>query len=332
MQDVVLTGDRPTGHLHIGHYVGSLQNRVAIQDKYDQTYVMIADLQALSDNGDNPELIRNNLLEVAYDYYAAGIDPSKNTIFVQSMIPELTEFLNFYLNYVTLARLKRNPTVKAEMKQKNFKEDVPAGFLVYPVSQAADITAFNATLVPVGEDQLPMIEQTNEIVRYVHNHFSEDVLVECKAVLSEVGRLPGIDGNAKMSKSLGNCLYLSDEADVIKQKVMSMFTDPNHIHVEDPGTVEGNTVFTYLDAFDPDKEKLAELKAQYRHGGLGDVKLKLRLNEILQAELAPMRERRKEISAHPDEVLRMLKEHSLRARKVAAENLVKLKAAIGINY
>lgn len=331
-KDVVLTGDRPTGRLHIGHYVGSMKNRVRLQHEYDTTYVMIADLQALSDNGDNPEKVRNNLLEVAYDYIGVGLEPELNTIFVQSMVPELTEFLNFYLNFVTLARLKRNPTVKAEMQLRGFHDTVPAGFLVYPVSQAADITAFKTTIVPVGEDQLPMIEQTNEIVRHVRSHFNTDVLVECKAMLSSTGRLPGTDGSAKMSKSLDNCIYLADEPDVIQKKVMSMFTDPGHIHVEDPGKVEGNTVFTYLDAFDPNKEELEELKAHYRRGGLGDVKLKRRLNEILQAELAPIRERRKQAEQDPATVLRMLQEHSERARKVAAQTLHDLKDAFGLNY
>lgn len=330
--DIVLTGDRPTGQLHIGHYVGSLQNRVRLQDEYDQTYVMIADLQALSDNGDNPEKVRNNLLEVAFDYIGAGLDPAKNTIFVQSLIPELTEFLNYYLNFVTLSRLKRNPTVKTEMQQRGFQEALPAGFLVYPVSQAADITAFRATLVPVGEDQLPMIEQTNEIVRHFSTHFRPDVLVECKALLSRVSRLPGIDGSVKMSKSQNNCIYLADDADTIQKKVLSMFTDPNHLRVEDPGTVEGNPVFTYLDAFDPHKEELEELKAHYRRGGLGDVKVKRRLNEILQAELAPIRERRAEAAKDPGAVLQMLKTHSEHARTVAAQTLKELKEAMGLLY
>lgn len=330
--EVVLTGDRPTGRLHIGHYVGSLKNRVQLQHVYERPYVMIADLQALSDNGDNPERVRNNILEVAYDYIGAGLDPSLNTIFIQSLIPELTEFLNFYLNFVTLSRLKRNPTVKAEMKLRGFHDTVPAGFLVYPVSQAADITAFRASIIPVGDDQLPMIEQTNEIVRHVQQHFKTDVLVECRALLSNMGRLPGIDGSAKMSKSQGNCIYLADEPDVIQKKVMSMFTDPNHLHVEDPGTVEGNTVFTYLDAFDPNTEELEELKAHYRRGGLGDVKLKRRLNEILQAELAPIRERRKQAAADPAAVLEMLKAHSEQARAVAAQTLKGLKEAMGLIY
>lgn len=332
MKDVVLTGDRPTGQLHIGHYVGSLRNRVTLQEQYDDTYIMIADMQALSDNGDHPEKVRKNLLEVAYDYYAVGLEPSKNTIFVQSLIPELAEFTAFYLNFVTLARLKRNPTVKTEMKLKNFGDAVPAGFLVYPVSQAADITAFRTTLVPVGDDQLPMIEQSNEIVRHINHFFNTDVLVESKALLSNVGRLPGLDGGAKMSKSLNNCIYLADEPDVIQKKVMSMFTDPNHLRVEDPGTVEGNPVFTYLDAFDPNKEELAELKEHYRRGGLGDVKLKRRLNDILQVELAPIRERRKEIASDPAAVLKMLQEHSQRARQVAASTLHDLKEVFGINY
>lgn len=329
--EIVLTGDRPTGPLHIGHYVGSLKNRVQLQHQY-KTYVMIADLQALSDNGANPDKVRNHLLEVAYDYIGAGLLPELNTLFVQSLIPELTELLNFYLNFVTLARLKRNPTVKAEMNIRGFQDTVPAGFLVYPVSQAADITAFKATLIPVGDDQLPMIEQTNEIVRYVHHHFSPEVLVECRALRAAVGRLPGTDGALKMSKSVGNCIYLRDEPDVIQKKVMSMFTDPNHLHVEDPGTVEGNTVFTYLDAFDPDKETLESLKAHYRRGGLGDVKLKRRLNDLLQAELEPIRKRRQEAAADPAGVLDLLKRHSEQARQVAAQTLDELKAAMGLNY
>lgn len=332
MKDIVLTGDRPTGRLHIGHYVGSLKNRVKLQFQYDNPYVMIADLQALSDNGDHPEKVRENLLEVAFDYYAAGLELDRNIIFVQSLIPELTEFTNFYLNFVTLARLKRNPTVKTEMRQKNFNEAVPAGFLTYPVSQAADITAFRSSLIPVGEDQLPMIEQTNEIVRHINHHFHTEVLRECRPLLSNVGRLPGLDGQAKMSKSLGNCIYLADEPDVIQKKVMSMFTDPGHIHVNDPGKVEGNPVFTYLDAFDPNQEELEELKAHYRRGGLGDVKLKRRLNEILQAELGPMRERRKLVEADPAAMLSYLKEQSERARAVAAQTLKELKLVFGLDY
>ncbi|NYC49555.1 tryptophanyl-tRNA synthetase [Clostridium beijerinckii] len=291
---VILTGDRPTGKLHIGHYIGSLKNRVVLQESgLYESFIMIADQQALTDNARNPEKIRNSLTEVALDYLAVGIDPSKSNIFVQSQIPELNELTMHYLNLVTLSRLERNPTVKQEIKQKNFENSIPAGFLIYPVSQAADITAFKADTVPVGEDQLPMIEQTREIVRSFNSIYGE-VLVEPEAVLpsSNAGRLPGTDGKAKMSKSIGNCIYLSDDADTIKKKVMSMYTDPNHIRVEDPGQVEGNTVFTYLDVFATDKNAVEEMKEHYKRGGLGDVKVKKYLNEILQAELEPIRNRR----------------------------------------
>lgn len=284
---VILTGDRPTGKLHIGHYIGSLKNRVVLQESgLYESFIMIADQQALTDNARNPEKIRNSLTEVALDYLAVGIDPSKSNIFVQSQIPELNELTMHYLNLVTLSRLERNPTVKQEIKQKNFENSIPAGFLIYPVSQAADITAFKADTVPVGEDQLPMIEQTREIVRSFNSIYGE-VLVEPEAVLpsSNAGRLPGTDGKAKMSKSIGNCIYLSDDADTIKKKVMSMYTDPNHIRVEDPGQIEGNTVFTYLDVFATDKNAVEEMKEHYKRGGLGDVKVKKYLNEILQAEI-----------------------------------------------
>ncbi len=334
-KEIILTGDRPTGKLHIGHYVGSLKNRVQLQNSgnYD-SFIMIADQQALTDNARNPEKIRNSLVQVALDYLAVGIDPAKSTILVQSQIPELNELTMHYLNLVTLSRLERNPTVKAEIKQKNFENSIPAGFLIYPVSQAADITAFKATTVPVGEDQLPMIEQAREIVRSFNTIYGKEVLVEPKAVIPEgtIGRLPGTDGKAKMSKSIGNAIYLADEADVIKQKVMSMYTDPNHIKVTDPGQIEGNTVFTYLDTFCDDKETLEEMKEHYRRGGLGDVKVKKYLNEILQAELEPIRNRRKEFEKDISEVYKMLREGSDRAREVAAQTLKEVRETMGIEY
>ncbi|SFU48817.1 tryptophanyl-tRNA synthetase [Clostridium sp. DSM 8431] len=334
-KEIILTGDRPTGKLHIGHYVGSLKNRVQLQNSGDyRSFIMIADQQALTDNARNPEKIRNSLIEVALDYLAVGIDPLKSTILVQSQIPELNELTMHYLNLVTLSRLERNPTVKAEIKQKNFENSIPTGFLIYPVSQAADITAFKATTVPVGEDQLPMIEQAREIVRSFNTIYGKEVLVEPKAVIPKgtIGRLPGTDGKAKMSKSIGNAIYLADEADVIKQKVMSMYTDPNHIKVTDPGQVEGNTVFTYLDTFCKDTETLEEMKAHYSRGGLGDVKVKKFLNEILQAELEPIRNRRKEFQKDIPEVYRILKEGSEKAREVAAGTLKEVRETIGIEY
>lgn len=333
-KEIILTGDRPTGKLHLGHYVGSLTNRVELQNsgKYD-SYIMIADQQALTDNARNPEKIRNSLIEVALDYLAVGLDPTKSTLFVQSQLPELHELTMHYLNLVTVARLHRNPTVKEEIKQKNFENSIPAGFFIYPVSQAADITAFKATLVPVGEDQLPMIEQTREIVRSFNNIYGE-VLVEPKEMLpkGKCGRLPGLDGKAKMSKSLGNCIYLSDEPDEIKKKVMSMYTDPNHIRVEDPGQVEGNMVFTYLDTFCKDKDTLQEMKEHYRRGGLGDVKIKKYLNEILQAELEPIRKRRNEYKQDIASVYDILKTGSDKARQVAAKTLDEVRTAIGLEY
>lgn len=333
-KEIILTGDRPTGKLHIGHYVGSLKNRVELQNSglYD-SFIMIADQQALTDNARNPEKIRNSLIEVALDYLAVGLDPTKSTLFVQSQLPELHELTMHYLNLVTVSRLHRNPTVKEEIKQKDFNNSIPTGFFIYPVSQAADITAFKATLVPVGEDQLPMIEQTREIVRSFNNIYG-DVLVEPEAMLPKgtSGRLPGIDGKAKMSKSLNNCIYLSDDADEIRKKVMSMYTDPNHIRVEDPGQVEGNMVFTYLDTFCKDKETLEEMKAHYRRGGLGDVKIKKYLNEILQAELEPIRNRRNEFKQDIQGVYDILKDGSNRAREVAAKTLDEVRNAIGIEY
>lgn len=345
MGNIILTGDRPTGKLHLGHYVGSLKNRVIMQNKgdFDKMYVMIADAQALTDNFNNPDKVRENIIEVALDYLSCGIDPNKVTIFVQSHVEQLTELMFYYMNLVTLSRLERNPTVKAEIKQKEFGASLPVGFLTYPISQAADITLFNANIVPVGEDQLPMLEQTREIVRTFNNYYSE-VLVEPKAVIPDnkiCSRLPGLDGKAKMSKSLGNCIYLSDSEKDVKSKVMSMFTDPNHIQITDPGKVEGNTVFTYLDAFCvdddfseflPEYKNLDELKGHYRRGGLGDVKIKKFLNNILQKELSPIREKRKHYEQNIPEIFDMLLKGSEDARKVGAETLKKVKAAMGINY
>lgn len=345
MGNIILTGDRPTGKLHLGHYVGSLKNRVIMQNKgdFDKMYVMIADAQALTDNFNNPDKVRDNIIEVALDYLSCGIDPNKVTIFVQSHVEQLTELMFYYMNLVTLSRLERNPTVKAEIKQKEFGASIPVGFLTYPISQAADITLFNANIVPVGEDQLPMLEQTREIVRTFNYYYSE-VLVEPKAVIPDnkiCSRLPGLDGKAKMSKSLGNCIYLSDSEKDVKSKVMSMFTDPNHIQITDPGKVEGNTVFTYLDAFCtdddfseflPDYKNLDELKDHYRRGGLGDVKIKKFLNNILQKELSPIREKRKHYEQNIPEIFDMLLKGSEDAREVGAETLKKVKSAMGINY
>lgn len=334
-KDIILTGDRPTGKLHIGHYIGSLKNRVEMQNtgKYD-TFIMIADQQALTDNARDPEKIKNSLIEVALDYLAVGIDPTKSTIFVQSQIPALAELNLYYLNLVTVSRLERNPTVKTEIAQKNFERSIPAGFFTYPVSQAADITAFKANLVPVGDDQEPMLEQTREIVRSFNSIYGKEVLVEPQGVFPPKGsgRLPGLDGNAKMSKSLGNAIYLADGADTLRKKVMSMYTDPNHIHIEDPGQIEGNMVFTYLDIFDPDKQKVAELKEHYQAGGLGDVKIKRYLNEVLEAQLGPIRQRREEFAKDIPSVYTMLKEGSQKANAVAEQTLAEVRAAIGVNY
>ncbi|GAB9261329.1 MULTISPECIES: tryptophan--tRNA ligase [Ligilactobacillus] len=334
-KDIILTGDRPTGKLHIGHYIGSLKNRVEMQNtgKYD-TFIMIADQQALTDNARDPEKIKNSLIEVALDYLAVGIDPTKSTIFVQSQIPALAELNLYYLNLVTVSRLERNPTVKTEIAQKNFERSIPAGFFTYPVSQAADITAFKANLVPVGDDQEPMLEQTREIVRSFNSIYGKEVLVEPQGVFPPKGsgRLPGLDGNAKMSKSLGNAIYLADDADTLRKKVMSMYTDPNHIHIEDPGQIEGNMVFTYLDIFDPDKQKVAELKEHYQAGGLGDVKIKRYLNEVLEAQLGPIRQRREEFAKDIPSVYTMLKEGSQKANAVAEQTLAEVRAAIGVNY
>lgn len=345
MKQVILTGDRPTGRLHVGHYVGSLKERVRLQNsgQFDEIYIMIADAQALTDNAEHPEKVRQNILQVALDYLACGIDPEKSTIFIQSMVPELTELTFYYMNLVTVARVQRNPTVKSEIKQRNFEASIPVGFFCYPISQAADITAFRATAVPVGEDQLPMLEQCKEIVHKFNSVYGE-TLTDPKIVLPDNQaclRLPGIDGKAKMSKSLGNCIYLSDEADDIRKKVMSMFTDPNHLRVEDPGQVEGNPVFIYLDAFSrpehfaeflPDYQNLDELKAHYTRGGLGDVKVKKFLNNVLQAELAPIRERRKMWESHIDDVYDLLKVGSEKARETAAATLHDVRHSMKIDY
>lgn len=328
---VVLTGDRPTGPLHLGHYVGSLANRVQLQNTHQQ-YVMIADVQALTDNYENPQLVRDNVLQVALDYLAVGIDPQKSTIFIQSMIPEIAELTVFYLNLVTLNRLKRNPTVKTEIQQKKFGESIPAGFLVYPVSQAADITIVKAGLVPVGEDQLPMIEQTNEIVRAFNRIYKTDVLVEAQPMIAKMARLPGIDGKAKMSKSLGNAIYLSDSADALVQKVRSMYTDPNHIHVTDPGKVEGNMVFTYLDVFDPDVAAVAGLKEHYQRGGLGDMVLKKRLVEVLENFLGPIRQRRQALAQDPQAVMKVVLQGTEKTRQVAAKTLDEVKSVMHLQY
>lgn len=334
MKNIILTGDRPTGQLHLGHYVGSLKNRVRMQENPEnKLFIMVADMQALTDNAKNTDKVSSNILQVALDYLAVGLDPKRSTLFIQSQIPELAELTMYYLNLVSVGRVRRNPTVKSEIEQKKFGESVPTGFFIYPVSQASDITAFKANLVPVGEDQKPMLEQTQEIVQSF-NHTYGDVLIEPKGVFSEKGqgRLPGIDGNGKMSKSLGNGIYLADSADVLAKKVMSMYTDPNHIHVEDPGQVEGNMVFTYLDVFGKDKEKISELKEHYRRGGLGDVKIKRYLIDVLEAEFGPIRSCREEYAKDPDAIMEMLKEGSEKAQAVAAETLKEVKQAMGINY
>ena len=344
-KQIILTGDRPTGKLHVGHYVGSLKERVKLQNsgKFDEIYIMIADAQALTDNAEHPEKVRQNIIQVALDYLACGLDPDKSTIFIQSMVPELTELTFYYMNLVTVSRVQRNPTVKAEIKMRNFEASIPVGFFCYPISQAADITAFRATTVPVGEDQMPMIEQCKEIVHKFNSVYGE-TLTDPKIVLPDNEaclRLPGIDGKAKMSKSLGNCIYLSDEAKDIKTKVMSMYTDPNHIRVEDPGQVDGNPVFIYLDAFCkpeyfeeflPDYNNLDELKDHYRRGGLGDVKVKKVLNNVMQAELEPIRERRKSWEKRLPDVYDILRKGSEIAEKKAAETLSDVKKAMQIDY
>lgn len=345
MGKIMLTGDRPTGRLHVGHYVGSLKRRVELQNtgEFEDIFIMIADAQALTDNADNPEKVRQNIIEVALDYLACGLDPEKSTLFIQSQIPELCELSFYYMNLVTVSRLQRNPTVKSEIQMRNFEASIPVGFFTYPISQAADITAFKATTVPVGEDQLPMLEQTKEIVRKFNSIYGE-TLVEPEVLLPSNQaclRLPGIDGKAKMSKSLNNCIYLSDSADDVKKKIMNMFTDPNHLKVSDPGKVDGNPVFIYLDAFCqehhfeeflPEYANLDELKAHYTRGGLGDVKVKRFLNEVIQEELEPIRKRRKEYEKDIPAIYEILKKGSEKAEEVAAKTLSEVKSAMKINY
>lgn len=345
MSKIILTGDRPTGRLHVGHYVGSLKRRVELQNsgEFDKIFIMIADAQALTDNADNPEKVRQNIIEVALDYLSCGLDPEKSTLFIQSQIQELAELSFYYMNLVTVSRLQRNPTVKSEIQMRNFETSIPVGFFTYPISQASDITAFKATTVPVGEDQLPMIEQCREIVRKFNTVYGE-TLVEPEALLPKneaCNRLPGTDGKAKMSKSLGNCIYLSDSADEVRAKVMSMFTDPNHLKITDPGSLEGNTVFTYLDAFCrqehferylPEYADLDELKGHYQRGGLGDVKVKKFLNAIMQEELEPIRSRRKELEKQIPDIYEILKKGCDVARQEAASTMAQVKAAMRINY
>ena len=326
---IILTGDRPTGQLHLGHFVGSLRSRVGLQDSHHQ-HILLADAQALTDNADNFEKVRHNILQVALDYLAVGIDPTKTTICVQSHLPALNELTMLYLNFVTVARLERNPTVKAEIQLRGFERDIPAGFLCYPAAQAADITAFKATVVPVGEDQIPMIEQTNEIVRRVNRQVGRELLPECKVLLSNVSRLPGFDGKAKMSKSLGNTIVLNASDKDIKKAVNAMYTDPNHLRIEDPGQVEGNIVFTYLDAFDPNKEELEELKAHYRRGGLGDGTVKKRLESILKELIAPIRERRNELEKDPDYILDILKTGTDKCKIITQTTLDEIKDGLGM--
>jgi tryptophanyl-tRNA synthetase len=331
MKKILLTGDRPTGKLHLGHYVGSIQNRIALQNQVDHAYYMIADVQALTDNSQNPEKVTENMIEVVLDNLACGVDPKKTTFFVQSQIPEIAEMTVFFLNLVTLARLKRNPTVKNEMKQKGFGENVPAGFLAYPVSQAADILFAHANVVPVGEDQLPVIEQANEIVKKFNTIYG-DFFTPIEPVISETSRLVGIDGNAKASKSLGNAIFLDDDDAVITKKVMSMYTDPGHIKVSDPGKVKGNVVFTYLDIFDPNKEEVAALKAQYKKGGLGDIELKKRLAQVLIDLITPIRTKRRALAENKAAVLEDLYKSTQKAQKVAAQNMKAMKQLMKIDY
>ena len=345
MKQIILTGDRPTGRLHVGHYVGSLKERVRLQNtgKFDEIYIMIADAQALTDNADNPEKVRQNILQVALDYLACGLDPNKVHIFIQSMVPQLTELSFYYMNLVTVSRLQRNPTVKSEIQMRNFETSIPVGFFTYPISQAADITAFGATTVPAGEDQMPMLEQCREIVHKFNAVYGETLTMPEIMLPQNAAclRLPGIDGKAKMSKSLGNCIYLSDEPEDIKKKILSMYTDPNHLRVQDPGKVEGNPVFIYLDAFSrpehfaeflPEYQNLDELKAHYQRGGLGDVKIKKFLNAVMQAELEPIRNRRKEWEQRLPEVVEILKEGSAVAEKTAAATLANVRKAMRIDY
>jgi tryptophanyl-tRNA synthetase len=326
---IILTGDRPTGQLHLGHFAGSLRTRVGLQDSHQQ-YLLLADTQALTDNADDVEKVQRNIFQVALDYLAVGIDPSKTTICVQSCLPALFELTSYYMNFVTVARLERNPTIKSEIQMRGFERDIPAGFLCYPVSQAADITAFKATIVPVGEDQVPMIEQTNELVRRVNRQIGHDLLPECKALLSQVGRLPGFDGKSKMSKSLGNTIVLDASDQDIKKAVNAMYTDPQHLRIEDPGQVEGNVVFTYLDAFDPNVDEVSDLKAHYRRGGLGDGMLKKRLEGVLKTLIEPIRERRHELAKHPDDVMDVLRSGSAAACALTQSTLAEVKSGLGL--
>lgn len=346
MKKIILTGDRPTGNMHIGHYVGSIANRLKLQEEgdFDKFYIMIADTQALTDNADNVDKVKNNIIQVALDYLAAGIDPSKVNIFIQSQVPELAEIMMYFMNLVTVSRVNRNPTVKEELKQRGFSTSIPVGFMCYPISQAADILAFNANCIPVGDDQLPMIEQTREIAKSFNSTYGKEVFVYPEALLPKnkvCVRLVGTDGKLKMSKSAGNCIYLKDEPEEIRQKIMNAYTDPNHIKVSDPGKIEGNVVFSYLDAFCkeehfakylPEYKNLDELKVHYQKGGLGDVKIKLFLNEILQEILKPIRERRKELEKNIDAIYEMLFENSKKASQVARKTLSEMKDAMGINY
>lgn len=345
MKQIILTGDRPTGNLHVGHYVGSLAERVKLQNsgKYDEIYIMIADAQALTDNAEHPERVRQNIMKVALDYLAVGIDPEKSNIFIQSMVPQLTELTFYYMNLVTVSRVQRNPTVKAEIQMRNFEASIPVGFFCYPISQAADITAFNATAVPVGEDQEPMLEQCREIVHKFNTVYGETLTMPQIVLPSNSAcmRLPGTDGKAKMSKSLGNCIYLADPEEVVRDKIMSMYTDPDHIRVQDPGKLEGNTVFTYLDAFCqpehfaeflPDYQSLDELKAHYQRGGLGDVKVKKFLNNVMQSLLSPMRERRAQWEGRLPEVYEILKKGSEIAAETAQGTLDRVRHAMKIDY
>jgi len=330
-KEIVLTGDRPTGPLHLGHYVGSLLNRVELQKQYTQ-YVMLADVQALTDNYEQPQKVRENCLQVVLDYLAVGIDPNQSTIFIQSMIPQIAELTIFYLNLVTVSRLMRNPTVKTEIQQKGFGESIPAGFFMYPVSQAADITIVKGTIIPVGEDQLPMIEQTNEIVRSFNRIYKTNILPECKALVPKTARLAGIDGKAKMSKSLGNAIYLSDSIDDLSKKVMQMYTDPNHLRVEDPGKIDGNMVFAYLDVFDKDLDKVAELKAHYQRGGLGDVKIKKYLIEVLDQTLRPIRERRLELAKDMDYIKQVALTGTQKVQQIAEQTMREVKQVMHLDY
>ncbi len=330
-QGVVLTGDRPTGPLHLGHYVGSIQNRVRLQEEYEKCFYMLADVQALTDNAENPQKVRDNILEVTLDNLAVGVSPDRSIMFIQSQVPEIAELTVFFLNLVTLARVRRNPTVKNEMQQKGYGEDVPVGFLTYPISQAADMLFCGSTLIPVGEDQLPVIEQANEVLTRFNTTYGQ-TFRKIEPVLSDMPRLVGIDGNAKASKSLGNAIFLKDSKAEIERKVGMMYTDPGHVHLQDPGKVEGNVVFAYLDIFDPDKEAVAELKARYRKGGLGDVEIKKRLVGVLEDVIAPIRERREQLAKDPEAVMELLRQGTARARQVAQETMELVRQRLKIDY